>query len=149
MHKEATTSLKDWGNWVCQLPPAGCNSASALRKLSKSHGNSFWSFPMTTASWTSFCHWNNPGSQRNGSLGRHWIPSLATANCCFLLLCELWLFPQYVTLEKIWKWAFTCLRQRANSCWKKWHLRPGAPRLSQTFHWIKISACNLRGKIKL
>jgi len=45
--------------------------------------------------------------------------------------------------------AFTCWRQRANSCLEKKisNLEPSS--LSQTFHGIKIPTCNLRGKIKL
>lgn len=45
-------------------------------------------------------------SQRNRSFGRQWIPFLAITNCCFSLFCNFQFFPQFVTLEKMWKWGF-------------------------------------------
>lgn len=51
--------------------------------------------------------------------------------------------------KKMWKWGFRVSETDSKLLLDK-NLQPGAPpSLSQTFHGLKISTCNLRGKIKL
>lgn len=61
------------------------------------------------------------------------MPSLTIANCCFSLLGDFLFFPQYVTLEKMWKWGFHMFETESKLLLEKLKSATWSPKAESNF----------------